>query len=422
MQQTYFSRLLAIVILFWVAFPSAGQELQIGNPEQLGVSTERLSKLTQSLDEFVNSGRLPGTVTIILKNGKVIFEHANGMRDIEAQDAMETTDLFRIASQTKAIISAGILLLQEDGKLIVTAPASRYLPEFAKTTVAVPNGDGYDVVDARRQITIRHLLTHTSGIGYGYGPAADKWKEAEIQGWYFADREEPIRETVRRIAALPMDRQPGEEFVYGYSIDILGAVIEEVSGQPLDVFLKDRIFEPLGMMDTHFYLPAEKLDRLAVVYSSIDGSLSRAADSSTMNGQGEYSSGPMKSFSGGAGLLSSAADYARFLQMILDGGSGNGKQILSPVSVSSMLSDHVGHLNRTNGTGFGLGFQLILDPGAYGQLSTKGEFSWGGAYHSTYFVSQEYQTVVVYFTQVNPARGLDDHDQLRALTYQALLH
>jgi CubicO group peptidase (beta-lactamase class C family) len=142
MQQTYFSRLLAIVILFWVAFPSAGQELQIGNPEQLGVSTERLSKLTQSLDEFVNSGRLPGTVTIILKNGKVIFEHANGMRDIEAQDAMETTDLFRIASQTKAIISAGILLLQEDGKLIVTAPASRYLPEFAKLLWPFPTVTG----------------------------------------------------------------------------------------------------------------------------------------------------------------------------------------------------------------------------------------------------------------------------------------
>ncbi len=421
MKQVHFLRLLALLFFCWITFPSGAQELQKAIPDREGISAERLAKLSQSLDEFIDAGKLPGTVTLILKNGKVVYERANGMRDMESKDPMETTDLFRIASQSKAIISAGILLLQEDGKLFINLPVSRYLPEFAKTTVAVPKEGGYDVVDARRQITIRDLLTHTAGVGYGDGPASDKWQEAGIQGWYFADRDEPVRETVRRMASLPMDRQPGEAFVYGYNTDILGAVIEEVSGQPLDVFLRERIFIPLGMKDTQFYVPSEKLDRLAVVYNFENGKLNRAPNTSTMTGQGEYGSGPMKSFSGGAGLVSTAADYARFLQMVLNEGSVGDKQILSPVSVTSMLSDHIGHLNRTNGTGFGLGFELITDVGDYGRLGTKGEFSWGGAYHSNYFVSREYNMVVVYFTQVIPAGGLDDHAKLHALTYQAVL-
>ncbi|MDA1028304.1 MAG: serine hydrolase [Bacteroidetes bacterium] len=422
MKRVHILPLFALLFLSWITSPSFAQELQRGNPDQEGISAERLIKLRVALDEFVKEGQLPGTVMLILKNGKVVFEHVNGMRDMESKDPMSSATLFRIASQSKAIISAGILLLQEDGKLSVTAPVSRYLPEFAKTTVAVVKDDLVEVVAAKRQITVRDLLTHTAGIGYGYGPAAKDWKDAEIQGWYFAHRNEPIRETVRRMAALPMDRQPGEEFVYGYNTDILGAVIEVVSGQPLNQFLQERIFDPLGMKDTHFYVPAEKVNRLAVVYNLEDQKLKRAPDASIMNGQGEYASGPMKSYSGGAGLISTAADYARFLQMILNGGSTGGKLILGPVSVKSMLSDHIGHLGRTNGTGFGLGFQVITDVGDFGQLSTKGEFSWGGAYHSTYFVSPEYNMVVVYFTQVIPAPGLRDHEKLRLLTYQAIMH
>lgn len=414
--------LFALLFLSWITAPSFAQELQKGNPDQEGISAERLVKLRVALDQFVEDGLLPGTVTLILKNGKVVFEHVNGTRDMESKDPMSATTMFRIASQSKAIISAGILLLQEDGKLSVTAPVSRYLPEFAKTTVAVVKEDTIEVVAAKRQITVRDLLTHTAGIGYGYGPAAKDWKDAEIQGWYFAHRNEPIRETVRRMAALPMDRHPGEEFVYGYNTDILGAVIEAVSGQPLNQFLQERIFDPLGMKDTHFYVPAEKVNRLAVVYNLEDGKLKRAPDASIMTGQGEYTSGPMESYSGGAGIISTAADYARFLQMVLNGGSTGGTQILGPVSVQSMLSDHTRHLGRSNGTGFGLGFQLITDIGDFGQLSTKGEFSWGGAYHSTYFVSPEYDMVVVYFTQVIPAPGLRDHEQLRLLTYQAVIH
>jgi len=422
MSKTSAPRLLAFILFLFLSSNVVGQDLEKVDPELVGASSSRLLRLSNTLDTFVKDGKLPGTVTLILKNGKVVFEHANGMRDLESGDPMEATDIFRIASQTKAIVSAGVLLLQEEGKLIVTAPLSRYLPEFKNTSVAVANEEGYEIVPAKRQITVRDLLTHTAGIGYGYGPASELWKEAEIQGWYFAHRSEPIRETVRRMASLPMDRQPGEAFVYGYNTDILGALIEVVSGMPLDRFLKERIFDPVGMEDTHFYLPAEKMDRLSVVYGMKDGKLERSPNSSNMGGQGEYASGPKVSFSGGAGLLSTAQDYARFLQMIMNEGAYNGVHVLSPASVSSMLSDHIGHLGRTNGTGFGLGFQVIKDPGAFGALSAVGEYSWGGAYHSNYFASPEQQMVVVYFTQLSPTGSIDDHAKLRALSYQAMLN
>lgn len=200
------------------------------------------------------------------------------------------------------------MILQEEGRLLITDFVGKYLPEFRETRVAVSRGDGqYEIVDANRPIAVRDLLTHTAGIGYGSGPAGDLWAKAGIQGWYFADRDEPIAATVRRIAALPFDAQPGEEFVYGYSTDILGAVVERVAGVPLDEYLRSRILEPLGMDDTHFYLPSAKRGRLAAVYSAReDGGIERAPDPGHMVGQGAYVDGPRKSFSGGAGLLSTA--------------------------------------------------------------------------------------------------------------------
>ena len=213
-----------------------------------------------------------------------------------------------------------IMILQEQGRLLITDPVGKYLPEFQTTSVAVPTEDGkYRIEEARRPITIRDLLTHTSGISYGNGVARDRWSEARIQGWYFADRNEPIGATVSRIARLPFDAHPGERWIYGYSIDILGALIERVSGLTLEDFLRSQILDPLGMKDTHFYLPPAKSIRLAVVYSAREEEgLERAPDPGHMVGQGAYLEGPRKSFSGGAGLLSTAGDYARFLQMLLN--------------------------------------------------------------------------------------------------------
>lgn len=387
-----------------------------------GLSEGRLAELTEAFEGYVASGALPGAVALVLHDGEVAYLDAFGYRDREASDPQETDDIFRIASQTKAIVSVAIMMLQEDGDLLISHPVGRYLPEYMETTVAKPDGDGgYDVVPANRPVTIRDLLTHTAGVGYGGGVAAGEWAAAGIQGWYFANRDEPIRETVRRMADLPFEAQPGERFVYGYSTDILGAIVEVASGMPLDAFLSERIFEPLDMRDTHFYLPEEKLDRLAVVYSAGDGGLSAAPDPGHMVGQGMYVEGPRMSFSGGAGLLSTAHDYGRFLQMMLEGGTLDGARILSPKSVELMTVNHVGDLlGADGGMGFGLGFSVVDDLGERGTLGSVGEYGWGGAYHSTYWVDPVENLVVVYFTQLTPTGGVDDHARLRALVYQAV--
>jgi CubicO group peptidase (beta-lactamase class C family) len=320
-------------------------------------------------------------------------------------------------------VSAGVLLLQEEGRLLIADRVGKYLPEFLETTVAVRNegGAGYEVVKAKRAITIRDLLTHTAGIGYGGGVAKARWEAAKITGWYFADRDEPVGATVARMGTLPFDAQPGERFVYGYNTDILGALVEKVSGQTLDEFLRSRLLAPLAMNDTHFYVPESKKDRLSVVYSAKGSGLERAPDPGGMEGQGAYVEGPRKSYSGGAGLLSTAADYYRFLQMMLNGGALDGKRILSRKTVELMTVDHLKDVKFEDGQGFGLGFSVVKDVGARGVPGSTGEFGWGGAYHSTYWVDPKEQIVVVYFTQLIPAGGVDDHGKLRALVYQAIV-
>jgi len=382
-----------------------------------------LQRLSDVLQDYVNDDRLAGAVALVARHGKVAYLETFGHRDLESGSPMHEDAIFRIASQTKALVSVGVMILQEQGLLLITDPVGKYLPEFRTTTVAEPREDGgYDVVDAERPITIRDLLTHTAGISYGGGVARDRWAEAEIQGWYFAHRDEPVGATVARMAALPFDAQPGERWIYGYSTDILGALIERVSDLALDDFLRTRMFEPLGMRDTHFYLPEAKSDRLAVVYSAkAESGLERARDPGGMVGQGAYLVGHRKSFSGGAGLLSTASDYARFLQMLLNGGNLDGARVLTRKTVQLMTVDHLGELQLSDGVGFGLGFSVVEDLGARGLPGSIGEFGWGGAYHSTYWVDPQEHLVVVYFTQLIPTNNLDDHGKLRTLVYQALI-
>ena len=398
-----------------------------------GLNPERLARLDAALEDYVASGALPGAVALVAGPEEILYLKAFGYRDREAGDPLETDDIFRIASQTKAVVSVAVMMLQEEGRLLISDPVGRHLPEYLETTVASPNPDGtYDVVPARQPVTIRHLLTHTAGITYGGGTAAGEWVDADITGWYFAHREEPIRETVRRMAALPFEAHPGDYWVYGYATDILGAVVEVASGLPLDEFLRTRIFEPLGMADTHFYLPPEKRDRLTVVYSAGEDGFTRAPDPGGMVGQGAYVDGPRTSFSGGAGLLSTASDYGRFLQMLLNGGRLGDARILSPKSVELMTVDHLGGLlvrdlndasavfGAERGVGFGLGFRVVEDVGAHGAPGSEGLYGWGGAYHSSYWVDPEQELVAVYLAQLIPAGNLDDHAKFRALVYQAI--
>ncbi len=404
------------------------QPLRQVRPEAVGMSSDRLDRLTQQMESYVLENQLSGGVTLVLRHGKIAYFDAFGYRDTESKDNMEIDDIFRIASQTKAMISVGIMILQEKGQLLISDPVGKYIPKYNSTTVAVKTEDGYKVVPANRQITIRDLLTHTAGVGWGFGPGGDQWKKADIIGWYFAHRKTSIQSTVNQISSLPMDAQPGERFVYGLSTDILGALIEVVSGQPLDKFLQKGIFNPLEMTDTHFYLPVNKHHRLSTVYSSTENGIALSPNpgkriGAGMIGQGHYINGPRKSFSGGAGLLSTAEDYATFLQMMLNGGTFNKQRILSRKSVELMTVDHLGSIEFpwTNGVGFGLGFSIVKDLGKRGTLGSEGEFGWGGAYHSTYWVDPKEDLVVVYFTQLIPANNIDDQQKLRSLIYQAII-
>jgi len=397
--------------------------------ESVGLSSERLERLRTTMQQYVGEGRVAGLVIYVARGGQVAALEAFGKADIEAGTPMKTDSIFRIASQTKALTSVAVMMLVEEGKIGLADPVSRFIPAFKKTTVAVPPPAGaladtpVSAVPAKREITIRDLLTHTAGIGYGEGTAAAQWKAAGIQHWYFADRTEPVGAVVERMAALPMDAQPGEKFVYGYNTDILGVVVEKVSGMTLADFFQKRITGPLGMADTQFYLPSAQKARLAAVYAvKDDGRIERAPDG--MPGQGHYVDGPRLAFSGGAGLLSTARDYGRFLQMLLNGGEIDGVRLLSPKTVELMTVNHVGTLfagPNDTGMGFGLGFDVVEDLGKSGRHGSAGAFGWGGAYHTNYWADPQEQLVALLMVQLLPAGNSDLQRKFRTLVYQSIV-
>ena len=393
---------------------------------RLGFSTERLTRIDSALQRAVDNGEVAGAVALVLRDGQPVYERAVGWADKDAGKRMTVDAIFRIASQSKALTSVAIMSLVEEGKVGLGDPVSRYIPEFERTTVAVRADTGRAIVPARRRITIRDLLTHTAGISYGLDSlvaplyAAKGLGPAAGFGWYTADKTEPICQTIERLAGLPFVAQPGERFVYGYNTDVLGCVVERVSGMRFDQFIRTRITGPLRMSDTYFFLPPDKRDRLATVYTmGADGKVVRAPNGP--RGQGDYVDGPRQSFSGGAGLLSTAHDYARFLQMLLNGGTLDGVRILSPKTVGLMTTNQTGTIYSPSGAeGFGLGFRLIERPGAEGRPESVGTFSWGGAYGSEYEVDPKEKIVIVFMKQVVPNRG-DIGGRMPMLVYQALV-
>lgn len=429
-------RLLFATSILALSTVSASADLiPVGTAAEAGFSEERLQHLTDVMQSYVDNGTLPGIVVLVAKDGKVAYQHAFGYQNVEAKTPMDMTTVFRIASQTKAVTSAAVLKLQEDGKLLIDDPVGKYLPEWMETTVAVKNNSGgVDIVPSTRPITIRDMLLHTSGIPYGSWlneTSAAEWEKAGFLGWYFSGNKEPIRETVKRMASLPMMAQPGEGWYYGYNSDILGALIEVASGKPLDQYFQESFFDPIGMVDSQFYLPKDEATRLATVYDQTKDGLVPAAQAGAMWDQGEYvaGSGPNISFSGGAGLLSTAADYAAFLEMIRQGGvAPGGKRILSPMTAQLMMTDHLGGMSAIpgagafipKGAGFSYGFQVTLDAGTIGTPMNDGEAFWGGAYHSIYWIDPKEDMVVTYFTQLGDTINPDDQAKFRALIYSAL--
>ncbi len=413
-------RALAAIGIAWCVATQAGFSQGVA---ALGFDQARLRRLDAVIDESIAKKRLAGGVIYIARDGRIAQLKAYGRQDIENGKPMPTDAIFRIASMSKAVTTVAVMMLYEEGRFMLHDPVFKYIPAFKNALVAVPppadgneSGRKFITVPAKRPIQIRDLLTHTAGLTYGTGLAADLYTKAGLSGWYFADKDETIGEAINRLATLPLHGHPGDSWQYGYATDVLGYLVEVVSGMPLDRFIAERIATPLKMPDTCFFLPLEKADRLAPVYGVTDGVLSVQETSDTS----DYLHGPRKCFSGGAGLLATITDYGRFLQMLLNGGELDGVRILSPKTVELMRANHTGTKYDRDTRAFGLGFWVNDDLGSFGELGTKGAYGWGSAYYPQYLVDPKERLVAIFMTQLKPAGGLDLNQKFKVLTYQAL--
>lgn len=379
-----------------------------------GFSPERLQRLDAAIAEQIAQQQLAGGVMAVLRDGKPVVFKAYGQRDIEHAKPMRTDTIFRIASMSKALTTVAAMILYEEGRFLLKDPVARYLPAFANVQVALPGGGTEKL---RRPLTLHDLLTHTAGMSYGPGPAKAAYDAAGMKDWYLVGNDETLAEWTARFAALPLQSQPGEQFIYGYATDVLGRLVEVVSGQPLDKFIKARITDPLRMPDTGFAVPPEKVERLANVYGLEGGQLKLMETSA----RSDFVNGPRKLLSGGAGMVSTAGDYTRFLQMLLNRGQLDGVRILAPHTVALMTADHLGPKSGGDADGFGLGFWVNVRRGGFKELGSEGAFGWGSAYFPQYTVDPKERLVILLMTQLKPAGNSTLHLRVRTLTYQALM-
>jgi CubicO group peptidase (beta-lactamase class C family) len=421
---TAFHRSALVVLIAFASALSAQNGRATMARSANGFDAQRLARIDSFMQRAVDSNRIAGAVALIMRDGKVAYERAFGWSDREAGRRMRTDAMFRIASQSKAITSAALLALVEEGRVTVNEPVSLYIPTFARSMVATRTDTGVAMIPARRPIRLADLLTHTAGISYGSDASVvNAYRAAGLgpeagYGWYTADKTEGICQTMERLGTLPIVAQPGEAWVYGYNTDILGCVVERASGKPLDEFISARITGPLGMNDTYFFVPPAKRERLVAVYMSDSTNRAvRAAEGA--RGQGHYVDGPRRNFSGGAGLVSTARDYARFLEAMRNGGALDGARVLAPHTVALMTTNQAGTLHGTTGLGFGFGFETVDRYGASGMRSV-GSFHWSGAYGSSYFVDPKERLVVVFMINQLPNRS-DVAAKFPTLVYQALV-
>jgi CubicO group peptidase (beta-lactamase class C family) len=419
-------RLCTLLLLLLSATPAfAADHLEISRPEDVGMSSERLERVTRSMQGYVDRGEVPGVVTLIARRGRVVHLEAVGQRDVENSQPMTTDTIFRIASMTKPIASVALMVLYEEGLLGLRDPISEWLPEFAEPTVLVePAADEYVgvpyvPVPAARQITVQHVLTHTAGFANNYrGPQTEAYRALREQ----REPGSTVADYIEQLAKLPLDHHPGDHWRYGPSTEVVGRLVEVISGQTLDDFLRERILEPLGMPDTHFYLPSEKLDRFAALYEPGDDGtieLTEAPDASS-----RYVREPHVYFSASGGLVSTAADYFRFHQMMLDGGELDGVRLLGRKTVELMTTNHTGDKGiwlTGPGHGFGLGYSVVTELGPSGVSGSPGTYAWGGAFCTVFWVDPVEQLIGIMMTQVRPYTHLDIRHDFRVLAYQAIV-
>jgi CubicO group peptidase (beta-lactamase class C family) len=422
------------VLFSIIVYSSQAQNnLPVPPGKSAGILSEKLTRIDDFIQSYIDKGQLNGASAIILRYGKIIYYRNFGFANKEKNIAMMGDHIFRIASMTKPIISVAAMMLYEEGKFLLDDPVSKFIPEFKNPVVLDKynaKDTSYTTVPAKREITIRHLLTHTSGIGYaqiGSDVSNAIYFKNKINGG-IGTPYSTLKQVIPRLAKLPLFNQPGDAFLYGLNTDVLGYLIEVISGMPLDKFLQEKIFDPLGMKDTYFFLPKEKQSRLVSLYMQDDKGNLRIEDSViSLNGtfsrdfpntqDGSY-------FSGGAGLCSTPYDYAIFGQMLLDGGEYNRKRILSAATINIMTTNQIGDYlmwgDQNHVRHFGLGFGIYSDYAERTMLIPAGSFGWDGMFASHFWADNKNKIVVVIMRNIWPTADWDFGDRIKPVIYQAL--
>lgn len=417
---------LALCVSLYAQTPSAQKSppLDYASPKSVGMSAERLHRIDAMAESAIADGDVPGIVALVARKGKIVYHKAFGLADAEAGRELKRDDIFRIFSQTKAITGTAVMMLWEEGLFRLDDPISKWIPEFKNPQVLDTynyTAGTYTTRPAKSEITIRHLLTHSSGIGYG-GIDRDErmrliYKEAGIIE-AVTQNNVLISDNIKKLAKLPLHFDPGEKYYYSMGLDALGYFIEIVSGMPLDEFFHSRIFKPLGMEDTYFYLPAKKADRLVMVHGpSRDGKWIQYLGDGTIDPDYPIK-GAQSLFSGGGGLLSTSTDYANFLQMYLNGGELNGIRLLSRTTIETMMASGV---DMSPVSQYGLAFSVLNEEGvAAGGLGSEGTFRWGGAANTQYFADPDEQVIGVILKQTFGQRSDDTRWQFKQMVFQAI--
>ena len=399
--------------------PLSAQPLPTAPPEEVGLSSERLARVGDVFQSYVDEGRIAGALGMVARRGRLVYVDQWGMRDVAARDPLEHDDIFRIFSMSKPITSVAVMMLFEEGRFMLTEPVGRYLPELAGAGVArldaASGPDAFQTVRALRQMTIQDLLRHTSGLTYG------AFSNSVVDQQYRRDgvlESATLAEMVTKLGRIPLAYQPGERFNYSVSTDVLARLVEVVSGRPFDAFLRERIFEPLGMVDTGFYVPRSEHDRFSRPYGHTGPEGALALGDTLGYTEAETF------LSGGGGLVGTAADYMRFAQMLLNGGELEGVRLLSPKTIELMTVDHLqdrptGFL--APGWGFGLGFAVRRDASVDATPGSLGEYYWFGVAGTSFWIDPVEELIGVFMVQIFPSRDIAFRQQFKNLVYQAVV-
>jgi CubicO group peptidase (beta-lactamase class C family) len=418
---TLLSIVTLIALAVGTAAPATARDISEARPESVGMSSERLERIAPAMQRYIDDGLVAGTITAILRKGRLVHLEVQGEMDAEGDRPMRRDTVFRIASMTKPITSVALMMLWEEGRFQLRDPVADYLPEFADVRVSTTSdasGQTGQLVAPDRPIQIRDLLTHTSGMANNYRGNVTAYQTH--MGEF--PRDGDLAAYTEHLAQLPLNYQPGTAWEYSASTNVVGRLVEVLSGLPLDRFFYERIFGPLGMPDTHFFLDESYADRLAAQYTP--GEDEKIVLQDPGSAESRWITGPQTLFTGAGGLVSTVDDYLRFQQMMLNGGELDGTRLLAPSTVSLMIENHTGDLPLWlpgPGMGFGLGYGVVMDRGAAATPLSEGSAYWGGAYCTLSWFDPEQEIVGVLMTQVRPYTHLNIRQDFQVLTYQAIL-